>query len=271
MAKDRLDLPRNDDLYIKGWGPLEEAELMQGLQELIEAQQNAGYPALEAVPDEEAKARQELSDCEDFAAELRVEFGIALCGIEKNPKQSLPDCFARIDGERVGIEVTRLTLAPQEIAWQKTCLRSNIEAFCSHMETDDPVRAGKIWAALAAKPFKFSAVLKHIASYDQVLIEPPRPEWPSDYFQERLQAAIRQKEDIAAQRAQEGGLEKISKLFLLIRTHEYNLTEDRVGEHLQRVEVPILRQFEAAYLILPARPKDGPGRCCCPLFKIPPS
>ena len=52
----------NDDQDLESWGPLQEAELIQGLRELIEAEQNAGYPALEAVPDEEAQKWQELSE-----------------------------------------------------------------------------------------------------------------------------------------------------------------------------------------------------------------
>ena len=241
------------------------------MQELIEAEQNSGYPPLEAVPDDESKAWQELSDCEDFAAELRVEFGIPLCDIDKNPENALPDCFGRIDGQRVGIEVTRLTIAPKDIAWQRKCLRSNIEAFYSAIERDDPVRAGKIRAALAAKPFKFARVIEHLPPGDQVLVSPPWPEWPFDYFQKRLRAAIREKEDIAANRAKEGRLDEFAKLFLLVRTHEYNLTEDRVDEYVGRVEITALRHFEAAYLKLPGSPKDGPGRRRYPVFRIPTS
>ena len=269
MARKQRDSPRNGGQDLENWGPLQEAALIQGLRELIEAEQNAGYSALEAVPDEETKASQELSDCKDFAAELRAEFGVPLCDIDKNPEQSLPDCLGRMDGQRVGIEVTRLTITPEEIAWQRNCHRSNIEALCSDLEKDDPVRAGKIWDALAARPFKFAAALKHIAPYEQVLICPPRPKWPFDYFQKQLRAAIREKEVIAANRAQEGGLDEFDRLYLLVRTNEDNLTEERVGEYVQRVEIPALRYFDSVYIKLPIRPMDGPGRHSCPVFRIP--
>lgn len=269
MARKMSNSPRNGDQDLKNWGPLQDAELLRGLRQLIEAEQNAGYPPLEAVPDEDAKAWQELSDCEDFATELQVEFGVALCDIEKNPEQELPDCFGRIDRQRVGIEVTRLTIAPEEISWQRDRRLSNIEALCSEIERDDPARAGKIRNALTAKPFKFAKALKHIAPYEQVRIEPPRPAWPFDYFQKRLRKAIREKEDIAAKRAEKGKLSEIEKLLLLIRTHEYHLPEDRVGEYLRRVEIPALQHFDDAYLILPVRAMDGPGRHSCPVFRIP--
>lgn len=267
MVRKRGDSPRIGDRDLESWG----TELVAGLRELIEADQNAGYPALEAVPDEEAKGWQELSDCEDFAAELRANFGVPLCDIEKNPEQSLPDCFGRINEQRVGIEVTRLTLAPNEIAWQRNCLRSNIEALCSSMKRDDPVRSRKIQRALAAKPFKFAAAFKHITGYEQVLICPPSPKWSFDYFQTRLQAVISEKEAIAANRTEEGGLDEFDGLYLLVRTHEYNLTEDSVAEYVRRVEIPPLQHFDAAYLKLPIRPMDGPGRSSCPVFSIPAS
>lgn len=269
MTQERHEPPMNDDQDLENWGRIQEAELIQGLRELIEAEQNAGYPALEAVPDEGAKTWQELSDCEDFATGLRADFGLLLCGIDKNPEQALPDCFGRIEGQRVGIEVTRLTIAPDDIAWQRNCLRSNIEALCSGMERDDSVRAGKIRDALAAKPFKFARALKHIVPYEQVLINPPWPRWPFDYFHDRLRAVILEKEEIAANRAREGRLDEFDRLYLLVRTHEYNLTEDRVAEYLQRVEIAALRQFDDAYLKLPSRPMDGPGRHSCPVFRIP--
>ena len=256
MAQERHEPPRNGDQDLESGGPLQEAELIQGLRELIEAEQNAGYPALEAVPDEEAKTWQELSDCEDFAAELCAEFGLLLCDIDKNPEQALPDCIGRIDGQRVGIEVTRLTIAPEDIAWQRNCLRSNIEALCLGMERDDSVRAGKIRYALEAKPFKFARALKHIFPHEQVLITPPWPKWPFDNFQDRLRAVIREKDEIAANRAREGRLDEFDRLYLLVRTHEYNLTEDRVADYLQRVEIPAFRHFDDAYLKLPT-PADG--------------
>ena len=111
----------------------------------------------------------------------------------RTPEQALPDCIGRIDGQCVGIEVTRLTIAPEDIAWQRNCLRSNIEALCLGMERDDSVRAGKIRYALEAKPFKFASALKHIFPHEQVLITPPWPKWPFDYFQDRLRAVIREK------------------------------------------------------------------------------
>ncbi|MYA31839.1 MAG: hypothetical protein F4Y31_11465 [Gammaproteobacteria bacterium] len=269
MDRKRRDSPRIGDQDIENWGPLQDAELLRGLQELIEAEQNAGYPPLEAVPDDDAKGWQELSDCEDFATELELEFGVPLCNIEKNPEQALPDCFGKIDGQRVGIEVTRLTITPEEIAWQRDCRLSNIDGLCLEIERDDPARARKIRSALTAKPFKFAKALKHIAPFEQVRIEPPRPAWLFDYFQKRLRAAIREKEEIAANRAEEGRLDEIEKLFLLIRTNEYNLPEERVGKYLQRVEIPALQHFDDAYLILPARAMDGPGRHSCPVFRIP--
>lgn len=245
------------------------SEFVAGLWELLEAEQNSGYPPLEAVPDADAKAAQEVSDCEDFATELRIEFGIPLRDIDNNPKNALPDCIGMLNGQRVGIEVTRLTITPEDIAWQRNCLRSNITAFCSVIEKTDPVRAEIILNALVAKPFKFAKVLKHIPPHEQVLVGPPWPEWPFDYFQKRLRAAIREKENIAANRAEKGKLGEFAKLVLLVRTHEYNLSEDRVGKYLQQVDIPALRHFDAAYLKLPTRAMDGPGRHSCPVFRIP--
>ena len=268
MARKRRSPPRNSDQDLENWGRLQEAELLRGLRELIEAEQNAGYTPLEAVPDDDAKAAQELSDCEDFATEMRIECGVPLCDIDKNPESALPDCLGMLDGQRVGIEVTRLTITPAEIDRQRNCLRSNIEVFCSGMERDDPVRAGKIRDALAAKPFKFVRVIEHLSPSDQVLVSAPWPQWPFDYFQKRLRAAIREKEKIAADRAEEGRLDEFAKLFLLIRTQEYKLIEDSVAEYLWRVEIPDLRHFDDAYLKLPIRPKDGPGRHSCPVFRI---
>ena len=269
MARKQSDPPRNGGQDLENWGTLQEAALIQGLRELLEAEQNAGYSALEAVPDEETKGWQELSDCKDFASELQEEFGVPLCDIDKNPEQSLPDCFGRIDGQRVGIEVTRLTIGQEDLAWQRNCLRSNIEAFCLDIDKDEPERAGKIWNALAAKPFKFAAALKHIAPHEQVLICPPMPNWQFDYFQKQLRAAIRHKEVLAAKRAQEGGLDEFDSLYLLVRTNEFTLTEERVGEYVQRVEIPVLRYFDSAYLKLPLRPTDGSERPSCPVFRIP--
>ena len=264
MARKRHGPPRNDapDLEL-------DSALVAGLWELIEAEENAGYAPLEAVPDEEAKAAQEFSDCSDFAAELRAEHGVPLCCSAINPEQALPDCFGTLNGHRVGIEVTRLTITPKEVSWQKNSLRSKIEALCSTMEQNEPVRARAIRDALAEKPLKFARVLKHIDPHDQVLIEPPWPEWSFDYFQERLRAAIREKEEIAANRAKEGALDVFAQLFLLIRTRERNLQKDRVADYMQRVEIPALQHFDAAYLKLPGLAKDGLERRRYPVFEIP--
>lgn len=269
MARKRRVPPGHEQDDFENWGPLQDQQLLQGLRELIEAEQNSGYPALEAVPDDEAKAVQEISDCEDFAAELRAEFGLPLCEIDKNPENRLPDCVGTMSGQRVGIEVTRLTITLEEIGWQRNCHRSNIEAFCSAIDKDDPVRSRKIRDALAEKPFKFSNVLKHIASQDQVRINPPLPVWPFEYFQDRLREVIHKKVGIAANQAKEGRLDEFDKLFLLVRTNEYNLTEERVDEYLRRVEFQAIGHFDAAYLILPAVAMDGPGRRRCPVFRIP--
>lgn len=271
MARKRRVPPAHDQNGLDAWGALEEAELALAMWALLEAEQNSGYSALEAVPDDEAKAAQEFSDCRDFAAELRAEHGLPLCEIDVNPEDALPDCVGTMDGKRVGIEVTRLTIAPQEIGWQRKFLRSNIEVSCSSIEKDEPERAREIRKALEAKPFKFSRALKHIAPYEQVLLSPPWPEWPFEYFQDRLRAVIHKKVNIAAARAKEGRIEEFDKLFLLVRTHEYNLTEDRVDDYLQRVMVSDFGCFDAAYLKLPGVPMDGPGRRRYPVFRIPSS
>ena len=114
---------------------------------LLEAEQDSWYSALEAVPDDRSKAAREFSDCRDFAAELRAEHGLPLCEIDVNPEDALPDCVGTMDGQRVGIEVSRLTITPKEIEWYQKCRHSNIEVFCSSIEKDEPERAKEIRVA----------------------------------------------------------------------------------------------------------------------------
>ena len=237
-------------------------------REQLEARQNSGYDPLEAVPTD-VKAAQQFSDCTDFAAELRAEHGVPLCCSAMNTEQALPDCLGTIDGQRVGIEVTRLTITTREVIQQRNNLRSNIESYCSTIERDELARAKTIQDALKAKPFKLAAVLKHISPHDQVLIEPVYPEWSFDYFQNQLRAVICKKEEIAAIRAKEGALDVFAQLFLLIRTCEKNLQQDRVADYMQRIEVPALQHFDAAYLKLSGLAKDGTERRRYPTFRIP--
>lgn len=233
---------------------------------MIKAQQNSGYPGLEGVPNE-AKPLQEISDCMDFATELRARHGVPLRDITENSEKALPDCLGRMDRQRVGIEVTRLTITPQERDQYVDCLIANIGAYCLSKEKDDAEKVKDIRAALAARPLKLARAIEHISPADQIGIHPSPPDWPFEYFQERLQAAISQKEKKALWKAEEGKLGEFAKLFLLVRTNEHPLSERLVEEHLQQVEIASLCHFDAAYLKLPYQPIDGRH----PVFRIPAS
>ena len=222
---------------------------------------------MEAVPGE-VKPLQELSDCQDFADGLKAKYGLALCDIANNPEENvLPDCVGRMDGVRVGIEVTRLTITSEERNHRVNLLIERTEAYCRREENIDPDKVKNIRAALAARPRKLAGAIDRIPPADQLEVYPSPPEWSFECFQQRLQAVISHKEEKARRTGENGKLGEFGKLFLLVRTNEHTLSEHLVEEYLRRVEIAPLCHFNAAYMKLSYQPSDGGGYY--PVFEIP--
>lgn len=249
-------------------GTLMEEEIRDELLCLVEAQTNAGYSGIASVP-EKFKPVQERSDCQLAAPELQTKYGVRISNLESNPnKNDLPDCIGTMDGKRVGIEVTRLTLSNKELRQYRDCLTANIESFCATQAETNEARVIEIRASLAAKPLRLAKVLQHFSPQERFFIFPPAPEWPFQVFQERLQAIVLRKEEKARQHAEAGKLDKFAALLLLVRTDEKSLHAGRVEEYLQRLSISGLRYFGVAYLKLLYHPGDaGHGRH--PVYKIP--
>lgn len=91
-------------------------ELVRDFKRISEADEKRGHAGFYAVPKDDPELGekrghwreiQESGCVQDFTKSLSAEFGIEISEIDSNPDDP-PDCFAKREGEKIGIEVTEL-------------------------------------------------------------------------------------------------------------------------------------------------------------------
>ena len=105
-----------------------------------------------------------------WANELNKQ-GYAIDGIETNPNDP-PDCIADMDGERIGVEVTELTVDEKE---RKRYIKAKDEA-----EINIFLASGQVYDDKTKERLEE-------ASRNQLKVRVPNTaDWPFDKFRERL-------------------------------------------------------------------------------------
>lgn len=89
------------------WNEIDIEELRHLVRSNEAAARKRGVPSLRHAPSRFQSA-QEVDVCADFARSLLNQNKCNIQGICKNETTDFPDCFATLDGEAIGIEVTEL-------------------------------------------------------------------------------------------------------------------------------------------------------------------
>lgn len=215
-------------------------EVVEALKVYIESGEKRGYPSYWHT-DEKFQHSMEISATQAWANELNKQ-GYAIYGIETNPNDP-PDCIAEMNGERIGVEVTELTVDEKERKkYVKAKDEAKINVFLAPGQVDDDKMKKRLEEANRNRP--------------KVRV-PNTADWPFDKFRERLAGIVQKKEGKIRKQEEKGELISLDKIFLLIVTDEPNLWGERLDEYLNRIKLPRPQYFVAIYIMMSYMPSDG--------------
>ena len=215
-------------------------EVVKALKGYIESGEKRGYPSYWHA-DEKFQCPMEVFATQDWANELNKQ-GYAIDGIETNPNDP-PDCIADMDGERIGVEVTELTVDEKE---RKRYIKAKDEA-----EINIFLASGQVYDDKTKERLEE-------ASRNQLKVRVPNTaDWPFDKFRERLAGIVQKKEGKIRKQEEKGELISLDKIFLLIVTDEPNLWGELLKEYLNRIKLPRPQYFAAIYIMMSYMPSGG--------------
>ncbi len=212
----------------------------EALEEFIKSQEGRGYPSFWHA-DKESQHSMEVSATQEWANELNKQ-DHSIHGIKTNPDDP-PDCLAEMDGERIGVEVTELTVDEKE---RKKYVKARDESVSTIFLAPGQVYDDKTKERLEE------------ASRNRPKVSVPNTaEWPFDKFRERLAGIVQKKDEKMRKKEEKSGLPSLDKNFLLIVTDEQNLWEKRLDEYLKKIKLPRPQYFTAIYIMMSHMPSDG--------------
>ena len=212
----------------------------EALEEFIKSQEGRGYPSFWHA-DKESQHSMEVSATQEWANELNKQ-DHSIHGIKTNPDDP-PDCLAEMDGERIGVEVTELTVDEKERKkYVKAKDESKINIFLAPGQVDDDKTKEHLEEASRNRP---------------KARVPNTVDWPFDKFRNKLVDIVQEKDKKMREQKEKGELISLDKYFLLIVTDEQNLWKGRLEEYLHRIKLPRPQYFDAIYIMMSYMPNDG--------------
>ncbi len=207
-------------------------EAVEALKAFIKSQEERGYPSFWHA-NKESQQPMEISATQAWANELNKQ-GYAIDGIETNPDDP-PDCVAEMDGERIGIEVTELTVDEKE---RKKYVEAKDESVTTTFLAPGQVYDDKTKERLEE------------ANRNRPKVRVPNPaDWPFDKFREKLAKIVQKKDKKMRKQKENDQLISLGKNFLLIVTDEPNLGEERLDEYLKKIKLSRPQYFDAIYVM----------------------
>lgn len=220
-------------------------EAAEALRSFLESARKRVYPSGWHA-DGEFQQPMEISATQVWANELNKQ-GHSICRIEPNLKDSNPndppDCIAEMDGERIGVEVTELTVNEKE---RKKYVKARGESVSTIFRAPGQVYDDKIRER------------SEEANQNRPKVRVPNTaDWPFDKFLEKLGKIVQKKVGKMRKKGEEGALISLDKYFLLVVTGEQNLGEERLDEYLNKIKLPRPQYFDAIYVIGDYVPNGG--------------
>ena len=150
---------------------------------------------------------------------------------------------AEMDGERIGVEVTELTVDEKE---RKKYVKARGESVSTIFRAPGQVYDDKIRER------------SEEANQNRPKVRVPNTaDWPFDKFLEKLGKIVQKKVGKMRKKGEEGALISLDKYFLLVVTGEQNLGEKRLDEYLNKIKLPRPQYFDAIYVIGDYVPNGG--------------
>ena len=230
-----------------------EESIVDEVKRVLESEVKRGYPSFWHA-DNDTQSSMEVGATRSWAEELNKRgCAIRICTIRKN-SEKFPDCTAEIDGRKIGVEVTELTVTDKERK--------------QYVKAVDNQKANVFPAQGVDYNEQTKDRVKEAQSSRLKTRVPSTPGWGFESFRKKIEDIVKKKDKKAQHWNEKGKLESIDEKVLLIVKDEQNLSEDKVDEYLDAITVPRAKHFDKIYLMLSYQPGGDDGNGCYPVFDV---